>query len=261
MEKHSFKSAAQAAVFASKAHRAELAHRGKDALVLLKAPPRKALRKPCLRLQVEPDSEPPATSLHSWSKGRGLSLHIEQDAPEPAPTLAQPPIKQTAQKKAMGACVKRKLLKLQLDLNAEVDETPPPDSPAPTPTWAQQMDGDLAEADQEGPADLGNDTITLKELGRGAGGCVHLGLYVPRLTIVAVKEISVLDDNVHSMMVQELHSIHENLVPIDPSSGARWCSGEHSAIGAAHPCRHLVSFYGAFSDRANMKVLVHDSHL
>jgi serine/threonine protein kinase len=71
------------------------------------------------------------------------------------------------------------------------------------------------EADKEGPLDLESDMVYLSHLGKGAEGQVKLGLYIPSLRLVAIKEVNVSDEKHRKMYLNELHAVHENLKPIN----------------------------------------------
>eukprot|EP01046_Picozoa_sp_COSAG06_P070409 COSAG06_NODE_19685_length_826_cov_16.075653_1_plen_164_part_01 len=115
----------------------------------------------------------------------------------------------------------------------------------------------MAEVDSEGPADLRASTCCVHEVGRGAGGVVSLGVFVPTLRMVAVKEVSVLDEAHEQKTMEEAHAVHEQLVPIDAKGVPVWLFHYHESIGDVHPCPQIVSFYGSWADReANTVSLV-----
>lgn len=124
------------------------------------------------------------------------------------------------------------------------------------PLALQQATPQEAVVTQDGPANLARDTHVMTKLGRGAGGTVYLGLYEPLIKLVAVKVVSVFDHQERQMIMDELHALHQNLVPIDETSLTRWLFHYHRNIGAAHPCQYIVSFYGAFSNEKEPKVSV-----
>lgn len=115
----------------------------------------------------------------------------------------------------------------------------------------------------DGPTDLAKTTKTMKKIGRGAGGIVYLSYYRPLLRLLAVKEVMVHEEEERQLIKNELHALHENLVPIlSPSKSnstsstkkqnsnnraLKWLFHHHENIGTTHPCEYIVSFYGAFS--------------
>ena len=62
--------------------------------------------------------------------------------------------------------------------------------PVPRDDIEEALTADLethAEFDGEGPANLRLGCVKIRLIGRGGGGFVYLGLYVPSLTLVAIK--------------------------------------------------------------------------
>jgi serine/threonine protein kinase len=113
---------------------------------------------------------------------------------------------------------------------------------------------DMDEVDSEGPANLRNGIAKVHKVGEGAGGIVSLGIFVPTLKMVAIKEVSVADDEHERHTMDEVHAVHEQLVPIDSEGAPVWFFHYHQSVGDVHPCRHIVSFYGSYADRAARKV-------
>ncbi|KAF0684643.1 Aste57867_23363 [Aphanomyces stellatus] len=105
----------------------------------------------------------------------------------------------------------------------------------------------------DGPADLASDVERLKKLGKGAGGTVYLGCFVPTLKLIAVKEVQLFHAEDFAMVTHELHALHDNLVPLEDAAthksiellGKLFHRKLH--IGNVHSCRDLVSFYGAYA--------------
>lgn len=93
---------------------------------------------------------------------------------------------------------------------------------------------------QDGPAELGRRTKRIKKLGRGAGGVVYLGVYVPALTLVAVKDVTVYKDADRRMVQQELHALHDNVAPL-----GRLADAANGSSQDDH-CPFLMGFYGAY---------------
>ncbi|OQR93814.1 mitogen-activated protein kinase kinase [Achlya hypogyna] len=111
----------------------------------------------------------------------------------------------------------------------------------------------LAVVKGDGPADLATDSCRFKRLGKGAGGAVYLGCYLPSLQLIALKEVVLHHaEDVH-MVSHELHALHDNLVPLTAAATHKSIrflgklSHRKLHIGIAHPCPHIVSFYGAFA--------------
>ncbi|KAF0758234.1 hypothetical protein AaE_004006, partial [Aphanomyces astaci] len=63
----------------------------------------------------------------------------------------------------------------------------------------------------DGPADLATDVGRLKKLGKGAGGTVYLGCFVPTLKLIAIKEVQLFHEEDYAMITHELHALHDNL--------------------------------------------------
>jgi hypothetical protein len=93
---------------------------------------------------------------------------------------------------------------------------------------------------QDGPAELGRRTKRIKKLGRGAGGVVYLGVYVPALKLVAVKDVTVYKDAERRMVQHELHALHDNVAPLGRST-----DGVNGSPTDEH-CPFLMGFYGAY---------------
>jgi serine/threonine protein kinase len=116
--------------------------------------------------------------------------------------------------------------------------------------WSRDMD----EVDEEGPADLRDGVCRVHDVGRGAFGLVSLGIFVPTLKMVAVKDVSVVDREHERATMNEIHAVHEQLVPIDSKGVPVWLFHHHCSVGDVHPCRHIVSYYGSYADRAARRV-------
>ena len=116
------------------------------------------------------------------------------------------------------------------------------------------LERDMDEVDREGPANLREHICRIHEVGRGAGGTVSLGIFVPTLKLVAVKEVSVVDEEHEKRTMDEVHAVHEQLVPIDREGCPVWLFHYHRSIGDVHPCPNIVSFYGSYADRAARRV-------
>lgn len=89
----------------------------------------------------------------------------------------------------------------------------------------------------DGPAELGRRIKRIKKLGSGAGGIVYLGVYVPALKLVAVKDVTVYKDAERRMVQHELHALHANASPLGAQS-------HHSAQDER--CPFIMGFYGAY---------------
>lgn len=131
------------------------------------------------------------------------------------------------------------------------------DVDAPEAMRARAHTRNMAEVDTEGPGNLRDGTCCVHEVGRGSSGAVHLGVFVPTLRMVAVKELSVQDEEHEQKTMEELHAVHEQLVPIDAKGVPVWLFHYHHSIGDVHPCPQIVSFYGSWANReANTVSLV-----
>jgi hypothetical protein len=138
---------------------------------------------------------------------------------------------------------------------------------------APVVEKSMKEVDGEGPANLQKKCVKIKLIGRGAGGSVYLGLYLPTLALVAIKEVSV--QNMHKLQdkarakrgdgivspqestqaaMRELHALHKNLVPVSRTGEAAWLFNYHKSIGDVHPCTQIVSFYGSYAEREGLRL-------
>ncbi|KAF0726334.1 hypothetical protein Ae201684_015449 [Aphanomyces euteiches] len=105
----------------------------------------------------------------------------------------------------------------------------------------------------DGPADLARDVGRFKKLGKGAGGTVYLGCFVPTLKLIAIKEVQIFHEEDFQMVTHELHALHDNLLPLEDAAthkslqylGKLFHRKIH--IGNVHSCRDMVSFYGAYA--------------
>jgi len=93
--------------------------------------------------------------------------------------------------------------------------------------------------------------VTLGLLGRGTSGTVHKALHVPTLRLVAVKEIPVFEATQRQQMVRELHTLYENLAPLDDSKGDTTPTRPSSKA-----CPHIVTFYDAFMTTSDCVVAI-----
>ncbi|KAH8049659.1 MAP kinase kinase [Aureococcus anophagefferens] len=50
-----------------------------------------------------------------------------------------------------------------------------------------------------------------------------------------------------ALLLEEVHALHDNLVPLDESGAPRWLFKDALSRGALHPCDQLVTFYGAYA--------------
>jgi hypothetical protein len=150
---------------------------------------------------------------------------------------------------------------LHIQLSMDEEPAPPMNSASHNPLGALKPrsrdkinpEDSLNEVKGDGPADLAIETCRLKKLGKGAGGTVYLGCYVPSLKLIALKEVLLHHEEDMHMLTQELHALHDNLVPLNEEYATQRsmrCLGKISHrklhIGTVHACSHIVSFYGAF---------------
>ena len=87
---------------------------------------------------------------------------------------------------------------------------------------------------------LQREMVMLNKLGAGAGGVVRKGLHVPSMTITAVKRIKVFQHSQLKQMARELRTLYS-------------CSASTDIAGRGE-CPHVVSFYGAFTNRADSTI-------
>lgn len=116
---------------------------------------------------------------------------------------------------------------------------------APSVELERQLAEDLAEVDAEGPADLRQGVCAVHSVGRGAAGEVSLGIYVPTMKMVAVKAVSVYDEEHERQTMGEIHAVHEQLVPIDSQGVPVWLFHYHLSVGDVHV--RSFSFFVAFA--------------
>ena len=112
----------------------------------------------------------------------------------------------------------------------------------------------MAAVDHSGAGKLQQDVLLISEIGRGASSTVHLGVYIPTLRLVAVKEQLVVDQDHEKRLMEELDITHRNLVPIARGGGGQWRFDHQKAIGTVHPCPYVVGFYGAWASRDALRV-------
>ncbi|KAH8057199.1 MAP kinase kinase [Aureococcus anophagefferens] len=125
-------------------------------------------------------------------------------------------------------------------------------APAPKAMLDQRRESrEPPAAADDGPADGGPRARrrTGPALGRGSFGTVSLGVHVPSLRLVAVKVVrrDADEDRSLALLLEEVHALHDNLVPLDESGAPRWLFKDALARGALHPCDQLVTFYGAYA--------------
>jgi serine/threonine protein kinase len=110
------------------------------------------------------------------------------------------------------------------------------------------------QIDHEGPADLEQNCLKLRGIARGNFGSVLLGVYAPHMCLVAMKELVVVLPEQQRAVIDELHELHENLVPMTDEGERSWLFHWHKTIGDIHPCENIVAFYGAYASRDRSKV-------
>jgi serine/threonine protein kinase len=159
---------------------------------------------------------------------------------------------------------KRPQLGFKLDIAAVVQSTD-----AEAKKEIAKKEEDLKEVENEGPANLQEHCVPIRPIGHGAFGTVSLGVYVPSLTLgcyflcsnaarsscnpsllcyylVAMKKVSVASRVLEDQAMQELHELHEQLIPVDRFGERMVLFHHHKNIGQVHPCENILSFYGAF---------------
>jgi hypothetical protein len=149
-------------------------------------------RKPKLSLSIGEDAPPPAR------KGRPkLGLALDVDSPparkgKPKLSLSLGLDTEPPRKKNLGLG-----LDLGLALSPDFEEEDGTDEEAASLARTAK---DMNIVDSEGPANLARDAIKIRALGKGAGGVVYLGLYMPTLKLVAIKEVKVANDKQEEMV-------------------------------------------------------------
>ena len=92
----------------------------------------------------------------------------------------------------------------------------------------------VKEAEKEGPYDIQSDLVFLHKLGHGTSGTVSLYLYVPTLKLVAVKEMDISSEQHRLMYEHELHAVHDNIRPLDITSGVERTRNMLSSTNLLH---------------------------
>eukprot|EP00466_Bigelowiella_natans_P010661 jgi/Bigna1/134498/aug1.25_g9206 len=100
----------------------------------------------------------------------------------------------------------------------------------------------------EGPRDLKDNVVKIRKIGNGTTSAVYLALHTSTMRLIAVK-VRAMEDEQADSLIQELHELHENLVPIDEHGAPQWIFNHHKSVGTVHPCNNILSYYGAFPDR------------
>eukprot|EP00469_Lotharella_globosa_P009156 CAMPEP_0167778980 /NCGR_PEP_ID=MMETSP0111_2-20121227/4556_1 /TAXON_ID=91324 /ORGANISM="Lotharella globosa, Strain CCCM811" /LENGTH=537 /DNA_ID=CAMNT_0007669347 /DNA_START=24 /DNA_END=1637 /DNA_ORIENTATION=+ len=117
-------------------------------------------------------------------------------------------------------------------------------APLPNMQRANSMD-EMMEL--EGPRDLKDNIMKINKIASGTTSTVHLALHAGTMRLVAVKE-RVMAEEQCDRVIQELQELHDNLVPIDEHGAPQWIFNHYKSIGTVHPCKHILSFYGAYHD-------------
>lgn len=115
-----------------------------------------------------------------------------------------------------------------------------------------------------------NDLVTLRVLGNGASGVVHLTMHMPSLTLVARKQVSVHDKSTRQQFVQELSAYSNALndmgirsVPHDLSlekslevinANVAFVKPTIKPMSGSTLVKNLISFYGASFSEADGRV-------
>ena len=89
---------------------------------------------------------------------------------------------------------------------------------------------------------LQREMVILNKLGAGAGGIVKKGLHVPSMVVTAVKRIKVFQHSQLKQMARELRTLYS-------------CSAA-TEISGKGKCPHVVSFYGAFTNRVDSTISI-----
>ena len=109
---------------------------------------------------------------------------------------------------------------------------------------------DLSPIGETDRRHLSRDIVKLMRIGCGVAGVVYLGIHISTLRLVAVKEEIAGNEAEAHDLINELHELHENLVPLDERGPTRLIYSHYKETGVVHPCDHIVSFFGGFADRS-----------
>ena len=142
--------------------------------------------------------------------------------------------------------MKRPLLSLSVDTAAD---------DAAEEARAARFSADMAAVDRDSfSRHLVDGVFTVKGIGQGASGVVHLACHAPTLRLLALKSVSVADEAAEAAVMLELHAEHENLVPLTATGEPMWLYHHRRSVGDVHPCPQIASFYGSYADREARRV-------
>ena len=118
--------------------------------------------------------------------------------------------------------------------------------------FAQAMD----EVDKEGSALYeaplrAQKIVPLMVIGSGAFGTVKLGLHLPTLRLVALKELGLFGRSAEfeQAVMRELRVERNLLVPLVEEGPPTWIHRHLERTGAVQPCSFLANYFGALADR------------
>ena len=94
------------------------------------------------------------------------------------------------------------------------------------------------------PRNVRSNLITLDEIGSGACATVYRAVYLPTLTVVAVKYFPIHDKHKRQQLLQELRSF----LPLN------WVLLGDRLKSPAARCPHVISFFDAYTDTYNESV-------
>mmetsp|Transcript_6220 Transcript_6220/g.14994 ORF Transcript_6220/g.14994 Transcript_6220/m.14994 type:complete len:792 (-) Transcript_6220:332-2707(-) len=110
----------------------------------------------------------------------------------------------------------------------------------------------LGEVNHHGALRLDEDVLKIQRLGEGSSGIVHLGIYVPTLRLVAVKEQNIGADL--NRFMEEFAATYRQLVPLSQDPFSRQQYENVKADELVNPCPYLIDYYGAHTTVDKMKV-------
>ena len=91
----------------------------------------------------------------------------------------------------------------------------------------------------------------LMVIGQGAFGTVRLGVHLPTLRLVALKEVCLLGRSAdfQDAVMRELRVERHLLVPLVEEGPPTWIHRHLERTGAVQPCPNLANYFGALADR------------
>lgn len=87
--------------------------------------------------------------------------------------------------------------------------------------------------------------VNIRYIGRGNCAVVYKGVHVPSLTVVAIKEVKIIDEAIRKQFNNELNALSCNRVFMTTNG-----------ILSLPPCNYIVSFYDVFNDETKGRTCI-----